>query len=327
MKDYSEILSAIKAFQVQLTHDKQGRFMSWEHCYNAFALARRKWREGVAVPDYESLSLHLAFYLASWGMYRGSSFLLQKDYLVHVCAVKFILEEQYDKLQGIELADVKKDLADGESFICGLYGRLAKYYAGIRSSCPKKEQMKSDSVSDTLITKIMLGTLGCVPAYDRYFRDGIGKVGVQIPKKFSKESLLRILEFVEPWRDKFELFRESKEMRRPDGANSKLYPPMKLIDMAFWQYGAIVTVLPKTELPAELVAFRTMQVEDARQLNGNTCCLMPFTCDGCIIAKFDGVVYKFTRDSFGLDEDAFESTAFMICDELKKIGCEILDWE
>lgn len=32
--------------------------------------------------DY--LSLQLAFYLASWGMYRGSSFLLQKYYRVHI---------------------------------------------------------------------------------------------------------------------------------------------------------------------------------------------------------------------------------------------------
>ena len=36
--------------------------------------------------DY--LSLQLAFYLASWGMYRGSSFLIQKDYRVHIPVVR-----------------------------------------------------------------------------------------------------------------------------------------------------------------------------------------------------------------------------------------------
>ena len=179
-------------------------------------------------------------------------------------------------------------------------------------------------MTDTLVTKIMLGTLGCVPAYDRYFREGIGRTGARISKTFSTKSLQQILEYVEPWREKFESFRKFTEMRRPDGANSMLYPPMKLIDMAFWQFGASVPVSLRTELPAELARFREEQAEDARQLNGNTCCLMPGTSDGRIFVKFKGVVYVFTRDSFGMDWDAFESTGFIICDELKKIGCEIL---
>ena len=56
-----------------------GRYCSWEHCYKVFHDARVK-RQGGELPDYDYLSLHLAFYLASWGMYRGSSFLLQQDY-------------------------------------------------------------------------------------------------------------------------------------------------------------------------------------------------------------------------------------------------------
>ena len=48
--------------------------MSWRHCYKAFYENRNKTDEQTL--DY--LSLHLAFYLASWRIYRGSSFLLQK---------------------------------------------------------------------------------------------------------------------------------------------------------------------------------------------------------------------------------------------------------
>ena len=38
------------------------------------------------------LSLHLGFYLASWGMMRGSTELLDKDYKIHIPAVKVILK-------------------------------------------------------------------------------------------------------------------------------------------------------------------------------------------------------------------------------------------
>lgn len=46
-----------------------------EHCYKCFHDARNN-----STPDLDYLSLQLAFYLASWGMYREASFLLQKDY-------------------------------------------------------------------------------------------------------------------------------------------------------------------------------------------------------------------------------------------------------
>jgi len=46
-------------------------------------------------PDYDYLSLHHAFYLASWGMYRGSSFLLQKDYKVLTPIVEEILKRLF----------------------------------------------------------------------------------------------------------------------------------------------------------------------------------------------------------------------------------------
>lgn len=43
-------------------------------------------------PDYDYLSLQLAYYLASWGMLRGSSFLLWKDYKIHIPMVKEMLK-------------------------------------------------------------------------------------------------------------------------------------------------------------------------------------------------------------------------------------------
>ena len=69
------IIRSATTFYNELREDPNGRYRSWEYCYKAFHDAR-----GNTNADVDYLSLQLAFYLASWGMYRGSSFLLQKDY-------------------------------------------------------------------------------------------------------------------------------------------------------------------------------------------------------------------------------------------------------
>ena len=79
----------IRAYFEQTMSDPHGRYLSWEHCYKAF-LENRDANDEQAI---DHLALHLAFYLASWGMYRGSSFLLQKDYKVHIPVVKIIQEK------------------------------------------------------------------------------------------------------------------------------------------------------------------------------------------------------------------------------------------
>lgn len=72
------VVKAANTFYETMSNDENGRFHSWEHCYKCFHDARTG-----SFHDDDYLSLQLAFYLASWGMYRGSSFLLQKDYKVH----------------------------------------------------------------------------------------------------------------------------------------------------------------------------------------------------------------------------------------------------
>lgn len=85
-----KIISSSASFYNDLKQDENERYRSWEHCYSNFCHARER-----ADADYNYLSLQLAFYLASWGMYRGSSFLLQKDYKVHIPVVKELLKAKY----------------------------------------------------------------------------------------------------------------------------------------------------------------------------------------------------------------------------------------
>ena len=85
-------------------------------------------------------------------------------------------------------------------------------------------------MSPVLITKILMGTLGCVPAYDRFFQDGVAKYKVTT-QEYSLNSVLRLVDFYEAHNDRLEEAR--REMRTED----LIYPHMKLLDMGFWQVG------------------------------------------------------------------------------------------
>src|SRR5690606_34013034 len=109
--------------------------------------------------------LELAFYLASWGMYRGSSGLLQKNHLIHKGAVDIVFLTKNQKLKCNEITEVKRNNIQE---ILSVKDELASHYSNIYFTKGDNKQ-KSISPTDTLLSKIMLGTLGCVPAYDRYF--------------------------------------------------------------------------------------------------------------------------------------------------------------
>ena len=85
-------------------------------------------------------------------------------------------------------------------------------------------------VSPVLITKILMGTLGCVPAYDRFFVDGIKKHKVTT-QEYSLNSVRRLADFYEAHNDRLE------EARRGMRTEDLTYPQMKLLDMGFWQIG------------------------------------------------------------------------------------------
>ena len=85
-------------------------------------------------------------------------------------------------------------------------------------------------VSPVLITKILMGTLGCVPAYDRFFQDSVAKYKVTT-QEYSLNSVLRLVEFYEAHNDRLE------EARRGMQCEDLTYPQMKLLDMGFWQIG------------------------------------------------------------------------------------------
>lgn len=215
------ILESSVKFYDTLKKDENGRYRSWEHCYSNFINARDNKN---AELDY--LSLQLAFYLASWGMYRGSSFLLQKDYKIHIPVVKELLKEEYDPLAGIDCVELKRE--ENQRLLENINAFLDEYYSNIRDEV--KNIKVRNQLSSTLITKILMGTLGCVPAYDRYFISGIKKQKIS-SGNYNMKSIGQLVDFYE--KNIVELENIRKDMK----VNGMAYPQMKILDMAFWQIG------------------------------------------------------------------------------------------
>ena len=78
------------------------------------------------------------------------------------------------------------------------------------------------------MTKILLGTLGCVPAYDRYYVQAVKQYGISTGN-YNRESVKDVAKYYLTYKDDFEIVRADLSLH---GAE---YPTMKLMDMCMWQ--------------------------------------------------------------------------------------------
>lgn len=98
-----------------------------------------------------------------------------------------------------------------------------------------KAQEARCPVSSTRITKILMETMGCVPAYDRYFIEGI-KRQKTATGTYNINSILKLVKFYEDNHGTLE------EVRLGLRIGEIQYPQMKLLDMGFWHLsGALRT--------------------------------------------------------------------------------------
>lgn len=229
------------------------RYKSWEYCHSAFLTVHQELERTGDKPSPEqidNLSLELAFYLASWGMYRGSSFLLQRDYKAHRKAVRIILDAKYKDLWDYDPSCKKDhDIKRTAKKVAKIAIRLKESYGKTpdRILCEEDENKedKDSGLSATLITKILMGTFAVAPAFDRFFIDGVGRYKkdhiekrnrwvsshfqMSINKKNEKThegNFVELFEFAKEYSD---------ELRVPKRLSN--YPLMKRVDMYFWELG------------------------------------------------------------------------------------------
>ncbi len=207
----TDIETIVNKFKSQSNPDD--RYTSFDYCYNCFRTTND------ITQDIEKSCLVLGFYLASWGMFRGSSFLHQKSVKHFEPTIRYIAT--LDK----SVWDIDADNYDEKNI-----QTIIKIYKDIKFCLINK-----DNSDLTLITKILLGVFGFIPAFDNYFCNSFraisdGQCGF---RKVNVKSLSFIKTFYES--NKTTIDRLSAETFTTDfmtGQKTTInYPRAKIIDM------------------------------------------------------------------------------------------------
>ncbi len=191
--------------------------LSWENCYKFFyenheTIVKNKDNELL-----EIAALHLAFYLASCGMYRGSAFIRRYDHTVF----KELIRNLLTKCENLWNEKVDwEDLKKANEII-------KKYFKELKNEDTSKnnEEYKNEP-TQTVITKILMGIFGCVPAYDRYFIKALKTHNICQTYNETSFNTLKLWWKKQNYSYKHTLIKDTIE-----------YPPMKLVDVYFWSEG------------------------------------------------------------------------------------------
>ena len=98
---------------------------------------------------------------------------MQKDYKIHADVVRLIYQTEWDDLWDISPEKLSQEYYADR--IMKLSESITEAYVASGAGIP----------TETLLTKILLGTVGCVPAYDRYFKKAHVK---DFGRKFSEQA-------------------------------------------------------------------------------------------------------------------------------------------
>lgn len=202
------------------------RYTSFDYCYHYF-----KTRSGEEIINNMEMScLSLGFYLASWGMLRGSSSLLQKSAKHYEDLIIYIgnLDRESRDIEISSLCDKSKI-----QNLLEIYRKISELIL----------DNNNGNRHITLSTKIMLGVFGLTPAYDQYFC----KIFREIFKdecgfsSFNHKSLHCLYSFYEHNKDEIIRISTSIFVREfKTGNNSSInYPIAKIIDMYGFQKGIV----------------------------------------------------------------------------------------
>jgi hypothetical protein len=143
----NDVNDRVAAFQ--RANNPTDRYASFDYCYYYF---RQSSPESL-LSDMEKSCLVIGFYLASWGMLRGSSFLLNKSIKYYEPLIKYI--STLDK----EIWNIDVDDYTEENI-----NKICRSYKDIHAII-----IDNGNSHLTLVTKILLGVFGFVPAFDNYF--------------------------------------------------------------------------------------------------------------------------------------------------------------
>ncbi len=192
------------------------RYASFDYCFNHFQTFREQNKQA-ELSNPENLQkgcLQLGFYLASWGMLRGSSFLLGKSVKVYEPLIKAVASANPI------LWDIDANCYTSENI---------KTILDFRKTII--QSFDGNYPSDILVTKIMLGIFGNVPAFDSFFKKGFGV------STFGKYALEKVSAFYREYSSVIESSRLATIDFVTGQSTNRFYTRAKVIDMIFFIEG------------------------------------------------------------------------------------------
>jgi hypothetical protein len=220
--------------QFKRQRKRNHRYASFDYCFNYFQSFKHRSKDLAKEKHLQVGCLHLGFFLASWGMFRMSGKLGQEVSAWHF---RQVIEEiaTWDGRSSFgKIWDIDADRYDE----AGKIDCVWKCFREIRRLVLPQAQ-KNDRI---LVTKVMLGIFGCVPAFDGFFTDTFGRLfrkqGCAFTT-FSKDALKMVSKFYRKHHAIINrLARESRTIDFHTGNQTeRCYTKAKIIDMIGFQKG------------------------------------------------------------------------------------------
>lgn len=198
-----------------LRRSARARYASFDYCFNYFQQAHENGQTAdLADEAHLQLScLHLGFYLANWGMMRGSGGLHQRSLRELVPVVQAIASEPPASWE----LDVPLYPGAGAAAVLSVASHIRTSF--------------SVRASDVLVSKTMLGVFGCVPAFDRFFRIGFGPAGL------NSTTMDSVSKFYVAEADAIDAVQIPTIDFTTGQDTSRRYTRAKIIDMVFFEEG------------------------------------------------------------------------------------------
>jgi hypothetical protein len=152
-------------------------------------------------------------------MYRGSSFLLNHAYTAHLGVIDCLASQSFAPLWEHEFGSRENDV------------ELIPVILDAAEAIGKAYSEFDRTPTETLKTKVLLGTFGCLTACDQYFIAGFRRAGMGY-SYLNEGFVKKLLDF--SIKHLTELRSEQAIVKDHSGAH---YPLMKLVDMYFWEIG------------------------------------------------------------------------------------------
>jgi hypothetical protein len=199
------------------------RWTSYDYCYNYFNQNKGK----SLTYDIEKSCLVLGFYLASWGMFRGKSYLSQNSLFIYKPIIEYIseLNNSYWKI-------------DVDNYDNATIEAIEEVYLEVR-----KRLIPKENTHLTVVTKVLLGVFGFIPAYDSNFCKGFREIYYGCEgagfRTLNKKNLLLIKDFYDSNKNEIDMFHNN--LLTTDfitGQKTSIkYTKAKIIDMYGFECG------------------------------------------------------------------------------------------